>query len=267
VAFLRGSAAVAGRLAARPIGAHGRARAGAVTRHGRHRVLGRAAEHLVDIDRLPLDSATAVRIGALARMSDVANHPELRRHYPVMFETLLASASPQIRNMATIGGNLLQRTRCGYFRAVGFPCNKRVPGSGCPTINGENRLLAIFGIGDHCVATHASDLAVALAALDAAVELRGAAQTGSPATRWVPPQLLKRSSRPLRTPRLAPGACRCARHHDDVCRRAGSGRQSGRCQRARRTGPSSVPPPRSRMPSTTRRGCACATCRSASRSF
>jgi xanthine dehydrogenase YagS FAD-binding subunit len=131
-------------------------------------------------------SDRGARIGALARMSDVADHPELRRLDPVMVEALLASASPQVRNMATIGGNLQQRTRCGYFRDVGFRCNKRLPGSGCPAINGENRLLAILGGSDHCVATHASDLAVALAALDAAVELRGASQTGNSATRWVP---------------------------------------------------------------------------------
>jgi len=143
-------------------------------------------KRLIDLDALPLDrielSAQGVRIGALARMSEVADHAELRRLYPVITEALLASASPQIRNMATIGGNLLQRTRCGYFRDVGFPCNKRAPGSGCPAINGDNRLLAILGGSDRCVATHPSDLAVALAALDAAVELRSA----SSGTRSVP---------------------------------------------------------------------------------
>src|SRR5439155_14523843 len=141
---------------------------------------------LIDIDGLSFDrielSEQGVRIGALARMSEVADHAELRRRYPVIAEALLASASPQLRNMATIGGNLLQRTRCGYFRDVGFPCNKRVPGSGCPAINGDNRLLAILGGSDHCAATNASDLAVALAALDAAVELRSA----SSGTRSVP---------------------------------------------------------------------------------
>jgi xanthine dehydrogenase YagS FAD-binding subunit len=147
-------------------------------------------KHLVDIDRLPLDrvefTQQGARIGALARMSDVADDAELRRRHPVIAEALLASASPQLRNMATIGGNLLQRTRCGYFRDVGFPCNKRVPGSGCPAINGENRLLAILGGSEHCVATNPSDLAVALAALDAAVELRGAPQPGASAIRTVP---------------------------------------------------------------------------------
>src|SRR5439155_19819725 len=143
-------------------------------------------KRLIDLDALPLDrielSAQGVRIGALARMSEVADHAELRRLYPVITEALLASASPQIRNMATIGGNLLQRTRCGYFRDVGFPCNKRAPDSGCPAINGDNRLLAILGGSDRCVATHPSDLAVALAALDAAGELRSA----SSGTRSVP---------------------------------------------------------------------------------
>lgn len=133
---------------------------------------------LVDLDELPLDrielTEQGARIGALARMSDVADHIELRRRYPVIAEALLASASPQLRNMASIGGNLLQRTRCGYFRDVGFPCNKRVPGSGCPAIEGDNRLLAILGGSDHCIATNPSDLAVALAALDAAVELQSA---------------------------------------------------------------------------------------------
>jgi xanthine dehydrogenase YagS FAD-binding subunit len=146
--------------------------------------------HLVDIDRLPFDRVESTeqgaRIGALARMSDVADHAELRRRHPVIAESLLASASPQLRNMATIGGNLLQRTRCGYFRDVGFPCNKRVPGSGCPAINGENRLLAVLGGSEHCVATNPSDLAVALSALDAAVELRGSPQPGGSAARTVP---------------------------------------------------------------------------------
>ena len=147
-------------------------------------------KHLVDIDRLPLDrvefTEQGARIGALARMSDVADNAELRRRHPVIAEALLASASPQLRNMATIGGNLLQRTRCGYFRDVGFPCNKRVPGSGCPAINGENRLLAVFGGSEHCVATNPSDLAVALTALDAAIELRGLPQPGSSVARTVP---------------------------------------------------------------------------------
>jgi xanthine dehydrogenase YagS FAD-binding subunit len=144
-------------------------------------------DHLVDLVGLPLDhveiTADGARIGALAPMSDAADHPELRRHWPIIAEALLASASPQLRNMATMGGNLLQRTRCGYFRDVGFRCNKRAPGSGCPAIAGDNRLLAIFGGSEHCAATNPSDLAVALTALDAVVELRG---VSSPNARQVP---------------------------------------------------------------------------------
>jgi xanthine dehydrogenase YagS FAD-binding subunit len=109
----------------------------------------------------------------MARMSDVAAHPAVRERWPVISEALLASASPQVRNMGTIGGNLLQRTRCGYFRDTGFNCNKRQPGSGCPAIRGESRMLSILGGSDQCIATHASDLAVALMALDATLSLRG----------------------------------------------------------------------------------------------
>ena len=118
--------------------------------------------------------ANSLRIGAFARMSDVAANQDIQRQYPVIAQALLASASPQLRNMATMGGNLLQRTRCGYFRDVGFDCNKRMAGSGCPAIRGENRLHAILGGSDACIATHPSDLAVALVALDAAIELHGA---------------------------------------------------------------------------------------------
>src|SRR5438552_4523605 len=135
-------------------------------------------QRLVDLDGLPPGKfsigADGARIGALVRVSDLADDPTLRRQYPVVTGALLASASPQVRNMATIGGNLLQRTRCGYFRDVGFPaCNKRQPGSGCGAILGLNRLHAVLGGSDFCVATHASDLAVALAALDATIEVQG----------------------------------------------------------------------------------------------
>ena len=135
-------------------------------------------QRLVDLDGLPLDQVTVgddgARIGALVRMSELADNLDLRRHYPVIAEALLASASPQVRNMATIGGNLLQRTRCGYFRDPGVTaCNKRRPGSGCSAILGFNRLHAVLGVSDFCIATHPSDLAVALTALDAAVEIRG----------------------------------------------------------------------------------------------
>lgn len=136
-----------------------------------------AHDHLVDVNQLDLGGVAfdggALRIGALARMREVAEHPRVRREFPMLSEALLASASPQIRNMAAIGGNLLQRTRCGYFRDAGSACNKRVPGSGCPAISGHNRGHAILGGSDHCIATHPSDLAVALTALDATVHLLG----------------------------------------------------------------------------------------------
>jgi xanthine dehydrogenase YagS FAD-binding subunit len=106
-------------------------------------------------------------------MVDVANHPDVRSGWPAVSEALLLSASPQVRNMGTMGGNLLQRTRCGYFRDTGFACNKRQPGSGCPAINGDNRNLAILGGSEHCIATNASDMAVAMLALDARLELTG----------------------------------------------------------------------------------------------
>jgi xanthine dehydrogenase YagS FAD-binding subunit len=131
-------------------------------------------QHVVDINALPLrgiDTSTpALRIGALERMSDIARHPGV---YPVISEALLLSASQQLRNMASIGGNLLQRTRCGYFRDVAMPCNKREPGSGCSAISGANRMHAVLGTSDSCVATHASDVAVALVALDAEIRLVG----------------------------------------------------------------------------------------------
>lgn len=135
-----------------------------------------APAQLIDISRLPLDRIEpridGIRIGALARLADVASHPEVRRNHPALAQAIEASASPQVRNLATVGGNLLQRTRCGYFRSPDLPCNKREPGSGCAARNGENRLHAIFGASLHCTATHASDLAVALLALEARVHVR-----------------------------------------------------------------------------------------------
>jgi len=130
-------------------------------------------QHVVDINALPLrgiDTGDGLRIGALERMADVARHPGV---YPVISRALLLSASQQLRNMASIGGNLLQRTRCGYFRDVNMPCNKREPGSGCSAVSGSNRTHAILGTSDSCVATHPSDLAVALVALDAELRLAG----------------------------------------------------------------------------------------------
>ncbi|MFE7119676.1 FAD binding domain-containing protein [Streptomyces sp. NPDC057654] len=137
-------------------------------------------DHLVDITALPLTGIDTgpsgqLRIGALARMSDLAAHPEAARERPVLAESLLLAASPQLRNMATIGGNLQQRTRCPYFRAdTPLPCNKRTPGTGCAALQaGDTAQHAIFGWTQECAATHPSDLAVALAALDADVLVSG----------------------------------------------------------------------------------------------
>jgi xanthine dehydrogenase YagS FAD-binding subunit len=138
----------------------------------------RQPERLVSLAGL-LDNRIEVgpeglRLGAAATMAEVAAHPGVVEHFPVISEALLNSASPQVRNQATMGGNLLQRTRCPYFRDVGYEaCNKRAPGSGCAAIGGENRWHAVLGASEHCIAVHPSDLAVALVALDAVVEVRG----------------------------------------------------------------------------------------------
>ncbi|MFJ8007626.1 FAD binding domain-containing protein [Streptomyces fagopyri] len=129
---------------------------------------------LVDVRELPLDQIEFVRggglrIGATVTNSDLAAHPEVRRRYPALAQAVLAGASGQLRNMATVGGNLLQRTRCGYFTDLAKPCNKRVPGSGCPAVEGEHHNHAVLGASAHCVATHPSDMAVALTAFDAVV--------------------------------------------------------------------------------------------------
>jgi xanthine dehydrogenase YagS FAD-binding subunit len=129
---------------------------------------------LVDIRELPLDGIEptpdgGLRIGATVTNSDLAAHPGVRRHHPALAQAVLAGASGQLRNMATVGGNLLQRTRCGYFTDVSRPCNKRVPGSGCSAVTGEHHQHAVLGASDHCVAVHPSDMGVALTALDAVV--------------------------------------------------------------------------------------------------
>jgi xanthine dehydrogenase YagS FAD-binding subunit len=136
---------------------------------------------LVDISRLPLNTIDelpggGLRIGAMVSNTDCANHPAVRTHYRVLSEAILNGASPQLRNMATVGGNLLQRTRCYYFAdpALGA-CNKRVPGSGCAARDGYNRIHAILGASEHCIATNPSDMNVALCALDAVVRLKGPA--------------------------------------------------------------------------------------------
>jgi xanthine dehydrogenase YagS FAD-binding subunit len=132
---------------------------------------------LVDINHLPLDkievTEAGVRIGALVRSSDLAYHAAVRRRYPVLSEALLSGATPQIRNMATVGGNLLQRTRCPYFRDTAWPCNKRRPGSGCSALDGYNRGHAVLGTSEKCIATHPSDMDVALVALDAVIITQG----------------------------------------------------------------------------------------------
>ncbi|MBS1664647.1 MAG: xanthine dehydrogenase family protein subunit M [Bacteroidetes bacterium] len=138
-----------------------------------------APEKLVDINRLPLRGIEVVggglRIGALATNSEVADHPYVLEHYPLLSMAINAGASPQLRNMATTGGNLLQRTRCSYFFDPTMPCNKRVPGSGCGAIDGINRMHAIFGASEKCIAVNPSDMSVALRALDAVVRVSGPA--------------------------------------------------------------------------------------------
>jgi xanthine dehydrogenase YagS FAD-binding subunit len=131
---------------------------------------------LVDINLLPFtgieQTKDGVRIGAMERMSKVGEHALVVQQFPAISQSLLLAASPQLRNMASIGGNLLQRTRCGYFRDPAFPCNKRVPGSGCPALEGDNHNLAILGVSDSCIANaYPGDLAVALAAFDAVLTL------------------------------------------------------------------------------------------------
>jgi xanthine dehydrogenase YagS FAD-binding subunit len=138
-----------------------------------------APASVVDINALPLAgidvTVDGVIIGALARMSDVAYDPTVRERFPMVSEALLAGASGQLRNMASIGGNLLQRTRCPYFREPIWACNKRVPGSGCTALEAPHRSHAIFGTSERCIATHPSDVAVAFAALDAVVRTQGRA--------------------------------------------------------------------------------------------
>ncbi|MCA1456033.1 xanthine dehydrogenase family protein subunit M [Bradyrhizobium sp. BRP22] len=134
---------------------------------------------LIDISRLPLNSVEetasgGLRIGALVPNADLAWHPLIEKRYPLLSSAILAGASQQLRNMASTGGNLLQRTRCAYFYDTATPCNKRQPGSGCSAVNGVNRGHAILGASTSCIATHPSDMCVALAALDATVHVTGA---------------------------------------------------------------------------------------------
>jgi xanthine dehydrogenase YagS FAD-binding subunit len=141
---------------------------------------------VLDINRFPLDKIETMpdgglKIGATVRNSDLAHHPLVQSSYPVLSQAILSGASTQLRNMATTAGNLLQRTRCVYFRDTAMPCNKREPGTGCPAITGANRTLAILGTSDQCIATNPSDMCVAMAALEATIHI-----TGPKGTRSVP---------------------------------------------------------------------------------
>jgi xanthine dehydrogenase YagS FAD-binding subunit len=163
---------------------------------------------LVDVRELPLDRVETtddggLRIGATVTNSDLAAHPEVRRRYPALAQAVLAGASGQLRNMATVGGNLLQRTRCGYFTDVTQPCNKRVPGSGCPAIEGEHHNHAVLGASAHCVAVHPSDMGVALTAFDAVVTYETA---GGPAESPLADFYLPVGDTPHRETALPPGA-------------------------------------------------------------
>lgn len=139
---------------------------------------------VLDINRLPLDEIEStpdggLKIGATVRNSDLAYHETVRRDYSVLSQAILSGASAQLRNMATTAGNLLQRTRCVYFRDTAMPCNKREPGTGCPAITGSNRTLAILGTSDRCIATNPSDMCVAMAALEAVIHVQGPKGTRS----------------------------------------------------------------------------------------
>ena len=136
-----------------------------------------APDKLIDITGMPLKQITAdskgITIGALVTNSEVAEHPLIKSKYPLLAQAINAGASAQLRNMATVGGNMMQRTRCSYFYDITMPCNKREPGTGCAAIGGQNRMHAIFGTSDKCIAVHPSDMCVALAALDATVHITG----------------------------------------------------------------------------------------------
>jgi xanthine dehydrogenase YagS FAD-binding subunit len=134
-------------------------------------------DRLVDINPLPMKAIEktprGLRLGALATNSEVADHPLVLQDYPLLSLALNAGASPQLRNMATVGGNMMQRTRCNYFFDTTMPCNKRAPGTGCGALQGYNRMHALFGASEHCIAVHPSDMCVAMVALDAVVHVKG----------------------------------------------------------------------------------------------
>ena len=152
---------------------------------------------VIDINRLPLDTIEAtpdggLKIGATVRNADLAHHPAVQRDYAVLSQAILAGASAQLRNMATTAGNLLQRTRCMYFRDTAMPCNKREPGTGCPAITGANRMLAILGTSEHCIATNPSDMCVAMAALEATIHVQGTNGARAIAMAWSPRRPVRR---------------------------------------------------------------------------
>ena len=154
---------------------------------------------LIDINHLPLDKIEptpdgGLKIGATVRNTDLARHPTVQRDYSVLSQAILSGASTQLRNMATTAGNLLQRTRCMYFRDTTMACNKREPGSGCSAITGSNRSLAILGTSDHCIATNPSDMCVAMAALEATIHVQGAKRLASGADRRVSPSARRNSA-------------------------------------------------------------------------
>ena len=164
--------------------------------------------HLVALNRLPLTAIEkaphgSLRLGALATNADTAYHPEVEQRYPLLSQAILAGASPQLRNMATNGGNLMQRTRCYYFYDPATPCNKREPGSGCSALGGYNRVCGILGTSESCIATHPSDMCVALAALEATVRVQGPQGERTLAFRFPPPARHHARARQPLNPRRA----------------------------------------------------------------
>jgi xanthine dehydrogenase YagS FAD-binding subunit len=173
-----GAVAMAAKAKTAQQGAEIRFIAGGTTLVDLMKLIVESPAQVVDINRLPLDKIEVLpngglRIGATVRNSDLANDPTVQRDYSVLSQAILAGASAQLRNMATTAGNLLQRTRCVYFRDPTMPCNKREPGTGCPAITGHNRMLAILGTSEHCIATNPSDMCVAMAALEATIHVQG----------------------------------------------------------------------------------------------
>ena len=185
---------------------------------------------LLDINRLPFEKIQelpngGLKIGATARNSDLAHHTKVQQDYAVLSQAILSGASAQLRNLATTAGNLLQRTRCMYFRDTAMPCNKREPGTGCAAITGSNRMLAILGTSEHCIATNPSDMCVAMAALEATIHVQGT--KGSREIAFGDFHLLPGNT-PHRETVLEPGA-----HHSRDSAAAHQGKQAGLSQAPR----------------------------------